>query len=125
MAPVIFQDASTPVELKSRLTAVYKTLLAGASLCLTGISGMTVPTTTTRIEVESGIHAYTTLRAAKDDDAVGMLRTPVVAIVQAVIPKGARYYIGQCDDIVSDSLLIYPPYISAPAGVETLYIDKI
>ena len=57
------------------------------------------------LEIEDGIHAYTSfiMAAAKWP----IIDFPCYEIHNAVIPKGAHYFIGLYDEIVADKMIIY------------------
>ena len=56
--------------------------------------------------VSEGIHAYSTrdkaIKVAKD-----FRKSNGTYMHYAVIPKGSNFYVGQCDDIVSNNLIVY------------------
>lgn len=62
------------------------------------------------LEIEDGIHAYTSFGNA----AIGLalfdwpgMENPRDTLHKAVIPKGAHYFIGENGNIVSDKMIIY------------------
>ena len=68
-----------------------------------------------RWEVHTGLHAYKTKVAAQADVRNSEMYSNIffphcndyeMVICKAYIPKGARYYIGTKDDIVSDRLVV-------------------
>lgn len=54
-----------------------------------------------RIIVNKGLHAYLTKELAKE------FKTGYEAIRPAIIPKGAKYFIGEHRDIVATQLIVY------------------
>lgn len=54
--------------------------------------------------VEKGIHAIVNANDSRYADAVMMPRNKMF---EAVIPKGAHYYIGDMGDIVADRMIVY------------------
>ena len=56
--------------------------------------------------VSQGIHSYITkdkaIKVAKD-----FRKSNETYMHYAVIPKGSNFYVGQCDDIVSNNLIVY------------------
>lgn len=57
----------------------------------------------TFIKVERGLHAYSTLKRAKDKFDTAY---PYYRVYQAIIPKGSLYIEGEDEEIVSNQLIV-------------------
>jgi len=60
---------------------------------------------TSRFFVDEGYHSFTTVKEAKF--SLNFNFRSNVAIFNAIIPKGTKYFIGKYNDIVSEKLIIY------------------
>lgn len=58
--------------------------------------------------VEKGLHSFTDLKEPLR--RVRDCTWQKMAVYTAVIPKGSKYYVGTCDEIVSDQLIVIDKY---------------